>query len=77
MVQKTMLLNDRLEAELNKPICQKSLKENEEACEDGWFQQHGQCFKFMVDTCEKKCDWKEAVEICKEIDGYLTEGPDF
>ena len=77
MVQKTMLLNDRLEAELNKPICQKSLKENEEACEDGWFQQHGKCYKFMVDTCEKKCGWKEAVAICREIDGYLTEGPDF
>ena len=31
----------------------------------------------MVDTCEKECDWKEAVAICNEIDGYLTKGPDF
>ena len=77
MVQETLLLNDRIEVGINKPICQKNLEKNEHRCEDGWSLSHGQCYKFMVDTCEKKCSWEEAVAICKEIDGYLTEGPDF
>ena len=77
MVQETLLLNDRIEVGINKPICQKNLQDNEHGCEDGWFLSHGQCYKFMVDTCEKKCGWEEAVAICREIDGYLTEGPDF
>ena len=77
-VQKTMLLNDRADFAKNKPICQKDLKKDEKRCEkDGWILQKQQCYKFMTKSCGQGCTWQEAISICQQNGGKLTEGPDF
>eukprot|EP00092_Neocalanus_flemingeri_P013042 GFUD01014054.1.p1 GENE.GFUD01014054.1~~GFUD01014054.1.p1 ORF type:complete len:412 (+),score=80.35 GFUD01014054.1:171-1406(+) len=76
-LQDTLLLNDRHELDLNKPICQKPADNIFGKCEKEWRFRKGQCYKFMTNTCTNGCSWAQAIEICNEVNGNLTEGPDF
>eukprot|EP00092_Neocalanus_flemingeri_P092257 GFUD01117107.1.p1 GENE.GFUD01117107.1~~GFUD01117107.1.p1 ORF type:complete len:188 (-),score=32.47 GFUD01117107.1:17-517(-) len=72
-----MLLNDIGDLDLNKPVCQKSAEKDTRKCEKDWISKNDQCYKFMTNVCRDGCSWTEAIQICNENNGYLTEGPDF
>eukprot|EP00092_Neocalanus_flemingeri_P027280 GFUD01029585.1.p1 GENE.GFUD01029585.1~~GFUD01029585.1.p1 ORF type:complete len:423 (+),score=85.41 GFUD01029585.1:22-1290(+) len=73
----TMLLNDRNDMHLTKPVCQKSVKKDTGKCDKDWIARDGHCYKFMTNVCRNGCTWSEAQQICNKIYGHLTEGPDF
>ena len=75
MEKETMLLNDRRQPSLVKPICEKKINRNgnPNPCDNGWFNYKTFCYKFLVHNCINKCNYEVAREQCSRLDSILAE----